>query len=78
MAHHGSLGEPIEPGKPLTPEVTEDHRGIRISSEDPWFCCSPSVGGAGCHRLAVEGIAIKRFWTEVQVGGRKLFSVTKE
>ncbi len=72
------LGEPIEPGKALTTEVTEDHRGIRTSSEDPWFCRLPSVGGAGCHRLAVEGIAIERFWTEVQVGGRKLFSVTQE
>jgi len=78
MAHRGSVGEPIEPGKALTTEVPEDHQGIRISSEDPWFCCLPSVGGAGCHRLAVEGIAIKRFWTEVEVGGRKLFSVTKE
>lgn len=70
--------EPIEPGKALTTAVTEDHRGIRISSGAPWFCCLPSVGSAGCHRLAVEGIAIERFWTEVQVGGRKLFSLTKE
>src|SRR6202011_3422416 len=51
---------------------------IRISSGIPWFCCLPSVGGAGCHRLAVEAIAIERFWAEVQGGGHKLFSLTKK
>src|SRR3984893_14614659 len=63
--------EPIEPG-------SLNHGGIRISSGISWFCCLPSVGGAGCHRLAVEGIGLECFRTEVQAGGRKLFSLTKK
>src|ERR1700741_1402132 len=47
-----------------------------------WFCRSSeklsSVCCAGSQRFAVEGVSVVGLGPEVQVGGRKLFGLTKE
>src|SRR5271170_6622571 len=38
----------------------------------------PPVGCAGGQRLAMKGVAVKRFRAEVQAGSTELFSLAKE